>query len=89
MRYPVRLIQQKLVKLADAEIVDALADLHDVVELHSDAQGALDQARGAIAAARGGWNRHPVSDALVCVRAADDALGSGMTFEIGEATLMF
>ncbi len=86
-------IQRGLLRLAVVEMDDALTVLGEVAELNVDASDLLRQARGDIEAAVETLNKHRrierTQRALEGVAAANDALGTGMTFQIGESTLLF
>lgn len=86
-------IQRGLLELAQKEIQDALRVLGEVDELNPEAQALLKRARRKIRRARRSTYRRERSnstrEALVTVVDANTSMGSGLSFDIGEGTLMF
>jgi hypothetical protein len=86
-------VERGLFELARVEIVDALNDLERVADLGEDVQEELRRALRMInEGARSGHEirrARAASEAFERVSRANDALGSGMVFQIGEGTLMF
>lgn len=86
-------IQRGLLELASVELEDALHVLEEVEDLNLDARDRLREAQSLITRAKATLYRHERVDAtrhaLVVVSEANDLLGSGMDFQIGDGSLMF
>jgi hypothetical protein len=86
-------IQRKTLELARLEVLDAIEVLEGAAQLHQNARAHLINARNFIEQAvdqnQAGQRLAKITDAQVRVEQARGQLGSGMTFTIGEGTLMF
>ena len=88
-------VQRGLLKAARSELQDASNDLSGAAALNPEVQSQLLEVRRELdlAIGPGSWSslyrRLKTKSALARVSAANTALGSGMSFDIGEGTLMF
>ena len=86
-------IQRALLELTNVELEDALDDLSQVDALNQTTQALLEQAMADVESARSSLYRDKrkrlTRQALLAVSDANEALGTGMVFEIGESTLLF
>lgn len=86
-------VQRGLLKLANRELQDAMLVLDEVDDLNADSLTYLlassEKLDRAIASTRTMERIERVASAVTAAEHAGAALGSGMTYEIGEASLMF
>jgi hypothetical protein len=86
-------VERNLLRLADVEITDAARVLAAQTDLNLEAQAALRRARAAIEVARctdvRRTRRSQTTIALGHVSEANNALGQGIRFDVGESTLMY
>jgi cytochrome c peroxidase len=88
-----RALQQELLRLALVEVVDAIEVLSAKAGLNVAAQADLSQAQSELQTASTHAShtqrRRAAEDALIALSSANTSLGTGMTFSMGEGTLMF
>jgi cytochrome c peroxidase len=86
-------IQQQMLELAGVEVDDAIEVLEGANQLHQNARAHLINARNLINQAanhnNAGQRLNKIGDAQGRINDAKGQLGSGLTFTIGEGTLMF
>ena len=86
-------IQREMLRLANAEILDAIEVLNSVPALNADALSSLRSARALVDQARATGSETTCANAIAAARSlvaqASSMIGTNLTYQIGDATVMF
>jgi len=86
-------IQREMLRLANAEILDAIEVLNSVPDLNADALSCLRSARALVDQARATSSETTRANAIAAARSlvaqASSMIGTNLTYQIGDATVMF